>query len=118
MNEKTRTQKVIENIETRKKTFESKNADYGESYVKSGMILESIFPDGIQLKTWRDHCSYQIVIRKLDKILRYLNLRFVAKDQKVKSEKISDTLGDDAIYSFMLAELEEEENGEDTEQNS
>jgi len=92
-----------------KKVFLQKANDYGQAYVKAGELLEKIFPEGLVLKTWRDHCSYQIITRKMDKLLRYANLRFLKRNNSHSvKESISDTLGDDATYSMMLAALEEE----------
>jgi hypothetical protein len=104
-----RKEKILSLFELRKKVFVDKSSDYGEAYIKSGELLEKIFPNGIILKDWRDHCSYQLITRKMDKLLRYTNLRFSKnkKDIKVK-ESIGDTLGDDAVYSLMLEALEEE----------
>lgn len=102
-----RKEKIIALFDERKKVFEKKNADYGCAYIKSGELFEKIFPEGITLKTWKDHCSYQLMIRKMDKLLRYINLRFINKEIGAQvQESISDTLGDDGVYSFMLSELE------------
>lgn len=98
---------IVELFDKRKKVFLEKSNDYGEAYLKSGELLEKIFPNGITLKTWKDHCSYQLITRKMDKLLRYTNLRFSENSIKVKDEAISDTLGDDAVYSLMLEALEE-----------
>ena len=106
---KTRKQKILDLFDSRKEVFNTKDSDYGEAWVKSGELFEKIFPNGIALETWRDHCAYQLITRKMDKLLRYINLRFVnTKNQKIK-ESISDTLGDDAVYSLMLSALEDEE---------
>lgn len=104
-----RKDKILSLFDERKTIFEKKNSDYGEAYIRSGELFEKIFPEGITLKTWKDHCSYQLMIRKMDKLLRYINLRFNQKSSPEVLESISDTLGDDGVYSFMLAELEEED---------
>jgi len=103
-----RGQNIIDIFDKRKKVFINKNSDYGEAYIVSGKLFEKIFPKGITLKTWEEHCAYQLIIRKMDKIVRYCNLRFSGKEKTQKvNESISDTLGDDGVYSFMLEELEE-----------
>lgn len=103
-----RQKNIIKLFQKRKDVFLKKSNDYGNAYLKSGEILEKIFPQGIILRTKKDHCSYQLLTRKLDKLLRYTNLRFSNKTSKIKDETIGDTLGDDAVYSLMLEELEEE----------
>ena len=113
MEKMSRKDKILSLFDERKKVFKKKNADYGAAYIKSGELFEKIFPEGIVLKTWKDHCSYQLMIRKMDKLLRYINLRFNQKTSPEVLESISDTLGDDGVYSFMLSELEEEENDDD-----
>jgi hypothetical protein len=106
-----RQKSIVDLFDKRKKVFLEKSNDYGEAYLKSGELLEKIFPNGITLKTWKDHCSYQLITRKMDKLLRYTNLRFSETSSiKVKDEAVSDTLGDDAVYSLMLEALEEEKN--------
>ena len=106
-NTKSHVDNVCEIFEQRKDVFMKKNQDYGCSYIKSGEIMNYIL-DGKQpiLKTAEDHMAYQLIIRKLDKLLRFCNLRFTEHKDQV-GEKIVDTISDDGVYSFMLAEIEE-----------
>ena len=106
---KSRKQKIIDLFDSRKDVFDKKDSDYGEAWIKSGELFEKIFPSGITLNTWRDHCAYQLITRKMDKLLRYINLRFVNSGKQKVRESISDTLGDDAVYSLMLSALEDED---------
>lgn len=101
-----RKQNILNIFDMRKEVFVKKNKDYGDAYILAGKLFEMIFPDGIQLKTWNDHCAYQVMTRKMDKIARFCNLRFTDKKKAEVAESIADTLGDDGIYSFMLEELE------------
>ena len=94
-------------MDEKKKLFLDKNHDYGDSYIKTGKLLNELVPEGIKLNTWKDHCEYQILIRKMDKLIRYINVKY--KDSKTKvNECLSETLCDDALYCFMLAQLNEE----------
>lgn len=99
-----RGQKVLDLISKKKKLFEQKNADYGEAYIKGAILLQGLLPEGVTLKTWEDHCSYQILTRRMDKLIRFVNLKFKNQRPQV-NESIIDTLTDDAMYAFMLAEL-------------
>jgi hypothetical protein len=87
-------------------TFESKNKDYGNSYIKTGEIMALIL-DGKApvVSTAEEHACYQLITRKLDKLIRYCNLKFMDKTNNV-GEKLVETMKDDGNYSLMLAELE------------
>ena len=99
-------EQVCDLFEDRKTLFLEKNQNYGCSYIKAGEIMQYIL-DGKQPKlvTAEDHMAYQIIIRKLDKIIRFITLRFTEEHDKV-GEKTFDTMSDDGVYSFMLAQLE------------
>jgi hypothetical protein len=98
--------KVIDIFMNREQLFIRKNENYGCSYIKTGEILAQIFQGSpITLQSPEDHAAYGIIVRKLDKIVRYCNLRFTGEKDKVK-EDISETIGDDGVYSFMLEGLE------------
>ena len=102
-----RVERVSKIFDDRKELFKKKNKDYGCSYVKTGQIMELIL-DGepLNIKTAEDHIAYQLIIRKLDKLVRFCNLRFTGQENLVH-EKIADTMSDDGNYAFMLSEIEE-----------
>ena len=112
MTEEERRQNILKIFDIRREVFIKKNKDYGSAYILAGKLFEMIFPNGIELKTWNDHCAYQVMTRKMDKIARFCNLRFTNKKKAEVAESIADTLGDDGIYSFMLEELEKTSNDE------
>ena len=97
---------VLKIFDDRKKLFVDKNTDYGCSYVKAGKIMELILDGEMPtICTPEDHMAYQLIIRKLDKMIRFCNLRFTFQEANV-DEKLYDTMSDDGVYSFMLAEIE------------
>jgi hypothetical protein len=100
-------EKVIDLFESRKQLFKDKNSNYGCSYIKAGQLMSFIMEGKeLNLKTPEDHVAYQIIIRKLDKLIRFCNLRFTSEEDKV-GEKCAETMADDGVYAFMLAEIEE-----------
>ena len=90
--------------------YKLKNQDYGDSYKIFGKVMEAIFPDGLQLSTVSEFNKIGVLTMTLTKIIRYANL--FTKRQKDGGEPtyeaIKDTVLDKGVYSFMLAELEEE----------
>ncbi len=98
--------KVLNLFDTRKQLFFDKNSNYGCSYIKAGILMDTILEgNSLELKNSKDHMAYQLIIRKLDKLIRYCNLRFTGEKDKV-GEKLNDTMSDDGVYAFMLAELD------------
>lgn len=97
---------VAEKIREGADTFEKKNADYGSSYRKSGQILFKMLGQ-IKLENEQDFIEFGLLVRKMDKLMRFGNLRFTATEQKVKDESIIDTMMDDGVYSFILADERE-----------
>ena len=97
---------VLSLFDEKKELFTNKNKDYGCSYLKAGKIIDLILEGKeVSLKTQEDHVSYQLLIRKLDKIIRYTTLKFGGGNDSV-GEKLSETMGDDGVYGLMLSEFE------------
>jgi hypothetical protein len=102
------TEKVKKIFDERKELFIAKNADYGNSWKVTGEILHHIFyKNPPKLETANDYIAFGVITRKLDKIIRYLNLRFRAERADIP-ESVTETIGDDGVYSFMLQSLDEE----------
>lgn len=99
------TLRVAQRLRNRASLFKSKNRDYGEAYLKTGEILDRIFPNGLLIKGKQKFREIGLLVRMLDKILRGTNLRFNNSRQQVKDEKSQDTLDDLGVYSFIWAEL-------------
>lgn len=96
------TEEVVKDMEDRKILFQEKNAAYGDAWKKAGQILSIILPDGVKLEDENDMIFMGVMVRKIDKLVRAINLKFNS-DVNNLGEKIQDTLQDDGVYSFMLA---------------
>jgi len=102
-------EKVKKLFEDKKDLFIDKNSNYGCSYIKSGELIHLILEGKeLNLKTPEDHIAYQIIVRKLDKLIRFITLRFTSETDKV-GEKCAETMGDDGVYSLMLSALMDSE---------
>jgi hypothetical protein len=83
--------------------YKSKNMLYGDSYRRTGMLLEELFPSGIELKTSDDFNRFSIFTLILGKITRYSN--------HWNNTDTEDTMLDLSVYATMLRELDNEHNG-------
>lgn len=98
--------KTLELIQKWTKTYEEKNRDYGDSWKKTGQLIDIIVGQNIQLDTVEKKNAAALMVRILDKLCRFGNLYFNHKGEAVvRDESIRDTLCDAGIYMFMLAEL-------------
>jgi hypothetical protein len=105
----TLTEKIKKLFEDRKELFVSKNQNYGNSWVKTGEILSLIFKEnGIHLKTREDFIGFGVIVRMLDKYVRYCNLKYAGEEDKV-GESICDTVGDLGVYALMLSAFDKGE---------
>ncbi len=95
---------VYERMKRGAELYKRKNSDYGDSWKKTGKILNILFPEGIAINEEKKFTEFSIIIRKVDKLCRITNLLFTEKNINIKSESIVETCEDDGIYSFMLAE--------------
>jgi hypothetical protein len=86
-------------------TFVQKNRDYGNSYIVAGQTIQLWFPEGVILDSQLKITFFQILVRMLDKVLRTSNLILRSKDPEVDEEKAYQTIADNGVYSFMLAEI-------------
>lgn len=99
-------EKVKQGFDEGKELFVAKNQDYGDSWIKTGDILGLIFKDKpIRLNNREDYIAFGVIVRMLDKYLRYCNLRFTDKQDTV-GEKASETIGDLGNYAYMLKALD------------
>ena len=93
-------------FDLKKELFIKKNQNYGNSWIVAGQILAEIFKYAPTLKTANDFTALSVVVRMLDKLVRYCNLRFTDDKDNV-GESISDTIGDLGTYAIMLCGLEQ-----------
>lgn len=85
-------------------TYESKNEDYGDSWRKVGIILHLLANrEPITLETPRDHISYGLFTRRLDKLARAYHAEFRADE--LNHEPTIDAHKDDMVYAAMHASL-------------
>ena len=97
---------TLELIEKWTKTYQEKNRDSGDSWKKTGQLIDIIVGQNIQLDTVEKKNAAALMVRILDKLCRFGNLYFNHKSESVvRDESIRDTLCDAGIYMFMLAEL-------------
>jgi hypothetical protein len=85
--------------------FVKKNRDYGNSYIVAGQTLQLWFPEGVVLDTQLKITFFQILVRMIDKILRTANLILKGVEPEVAEEKAYQTIADNGVYSFMMAEI-------------
>ena len=98
-------ERISKIFDTRKNQFLEKNHDYGNSWKKTGEIINLIFGgQPILLNSTIKIIAFGVITRMLDKIVRFCNLMFVVKNDLVK-EPLADTIGDLGTYAFMLESL-------------
>jgi len=79
--------------------FEERNEQYGDSYHRIGELMIVLFPNGITLRDANDFNRFCVAMLMVSKIDRY----FANYD----SGGHRDSLVDNAVYSTMLAELDQ-----------
>ena len=103
-----RTDRVAElGAEWLQRTLGQKNADYGDSYVLSGLTVALWFPEGFSADTPLKQVYYGLLTRMLDKLIRVSNLVLRATEPQIVSESAQETLGDLGTYAYMTAEVVE-----------
>lgn len=98
-----RTKEISELFDQRKQLFLSKNANYGNSYQKTGVVLNMMAGHEIRLATTKEHILYGLLTRMADKMMRLVQLLFCGEIDKV-GESAIDTAGDLGTYSFILTD--------------
>ena len=51
--------------------FESRDEDYGDTWLNTGEVLKGLFPDGLQLITKEDFSRYNTLQNLISKLKRY-----------------------------------------------
>lgn len=85
-------------LEEAAETYREKNAQYGDSYLKHGVITSTLFGGKAVLATADDFNRYAIVDLIVVKLIRYCN-NFYTGHQ--------DSIRDLIVYGSMLEELDE-----------
>jgi hypothetical protein len=82
------------------KTFEERNATYGDAYKRFGALAAALFPDGLQLKGEAEFGRFAVLLWSLSKLQRYA-AQFATGGH-------ADSARDLAVYAAMLQELTDE----------
>jgi hypothetical protein len=89
-------------IEKAKKTHKARNKEYNKNYIKFGKIADSIFPDGITIRGWKQWVKFGLFFMALVKMSR--NAESFIQFRKFHEDSTHDM----GVYSFMLEEVETE----------
>lgn len=77
------------------KTFEERNAVYGDNFKTVGKVLEIMFPNGVELKTADDYNRWHLFELMVVKFTRFTNSGLTHQD----------SIHDTAIYAAMVESL-------------
>jgi len=84
------------------KTFEERNAIYGDNYKLHGEVMRALFPRGVTLTSASDFNRYGLVVQIVAKVSRYA--------QQFTNGGHDDSLLDLSTYAAMLREVDSEMN--------
>ena len=87
------TKAISKNLDQALKTFNQRGAVYGLSYVQYGEVMNSLFPEGINLNTVDAINRFGLLSMIISKLTRYCNQW---------DEPHKDSIHDLGVYSFML----------------
>jgi len=97
MNQKT----IPDRLHAAAKTFESRNAIYRDNYKTFGLVMQSLFPEGLTVKSAEEWNRLCLLIAMTGKMTRY-TVNF-------SSGGHVDSIHDMTVYAAMLEELTEQE---------
>lgn len=95
---------TISNLTKALETYRTRNRVYGNNYKRFGAIMMALYPKGVTINTEHQWNRFGIIIQKISKLSRYV------------TDPLNghiDSIHDDAVYSFMLQELDSEAAGLD-----
>lgn len=75
--------------------FKERAAVYGENYLKHGLVLQALFPNGFRLQSVNDHNRFGLLTQVVAKLTRYC--------ENFNEGGHEDSLNDLSVYSQMLA---------------
>lgn len=84
------------------KTYEERNKVYGDSYKSYGTVVQSLFPEGLELDSDDLHNRFGVLTMMISKLTRYC--------QNFEKGGHADSLHDLSVYATMLNELDAEFN--------
>jgi hypothetical protein len=88
----------IENMEQAIETFKERNKTYGDNYLQHGKVMQALFPNGVDLKTLKEHNRFGIINMIVAKLTRYC--------QGAQPHK--DSIHDLGVYAFMLESIDDD----------
>lgn len=88
---------AADKMERALKTYQERNATYGNSYHKFGAVMMALFPNGLCIRTFEDFNRYGVLFMKISKLIRYTT---------DPHRGHLDSVHDDGVYSFILEELD------------
>ena len=91
---------VFEMLREAAETYEERNEVYGDNYKHFGLVMRSLFPEGVDLKSMDDFNRFGVLVQIVGKLGRY------AANFDLGGHE--DSLLDIAVYSQMLRELDRE----------
>lgn len=91
-------------LETSADLFKTKNAEHGDAYLKIGYVLESMFPNGLTLKTHHDFNKFTTLVQMLYKITRMCNTCFGEKE--TIHDSVFDSPRDLSVYGAIFGEIQ------------
>jgi len=74
------------------RTFEERNAVYGDNFRMVGRVMEVLFPEGVTLRTASDYDVWHLFELKVVKLTRFA----------ISGLTHTDSVHDDAVYSAMI----------------
>ena len=81
------------------KTFKERNKVYGDNYHQHGKVMMTLFPNGVQLNTEKEHNRFGIINMLVAKLTRYT--------QNWPASHL-DSIHDMGVYAFILESLDRE----------
>lgn len=84
-------------------TFRERNKLYGDNYLKMGKVLQTMFPDGVFLKTEKDFAKWHLFEWMIGKITRLAATNLTHEDSAL----------DTAVYAAMLRSVMESDLGQE-----
>ena len=91
---------VASQLEKSAKIFRERGVVYGEAYKQHGSVMETLFPDGIELSSAHDMNRFAILSTIVAKIERYSHNFFSGGHE--------DSMTDISVYASMLNEIDSE----------
>ena len=87
-------------LENAAKIYQQRNKEYGDSYKSHGEVMNSFFPNGLELNSVEDFnrfCLFNAVIGKMNRYAQNFNIGGHV-----------DSLDDASVYAQMLQEIDSE----------